>query len=474
MGKLKGFMEYQRKDGNKPSPKERLENYNEHFTTIDSQTLKEQAARCMDCGIPFCSSGVLLNNRVTGCPLHNLIPEWNQLVYEGKMEDAYKRLIKTNPFPEFTSRVCPAPCEGACTNGLHYESVTIKNIEYEISKYAFEHDLVKAYKGPKRKEVIAVIGSGPSGLSTAHYLSQYGYQVSVFEKEDRFGGLLVYGIPSMKLDKDVVSRRIQILKESGVTFINNTSLGKDISLDQLEEEFDAIVLAMGTEQARDIEVLGRDKMEVIFALDYLKDSIRNVLEDSELTYNAQDKNVIIIGGGDTATDCLATALRQKAKSVTQFEIMPEKPKTRVNNPWPEYPNTLKTDYGQDEAIFLHKEDPRVYKTLIKEIKDKQVESVQIDWVKEGNRFQMKESSDTSVWDADMVIIAAGFEGPNNDLLKQEGIQYDQRGYRLTNSYLTNRDKVYIVGDMRKGQSLVVSAMQEGKEVAKKIHSIMTQ
>lgn len=478
MNTKKNFMNIERITPKKESPQSRIGHFDEFVIPLKKETVELQASRCMSCGVPFCHSGVTLAGMVSGCPLNNLIPEWNNLIANKKYSEAYQRLTKTNPFPEFTSRVCPAPCEGACTNGIHYQPVTIKNIEYTIIEEAFKNNWVKPYTGVKHKEKVAVIGSGPAGLSAAHYLTEYGYNVFVYEKSDEIGGLLMYGIPSMKLNKDIIKRRVDVLESSGVTFFTNMELGSNLSMNDLRNSFDSVVLAIGTQTARDINVLGRNQQNIVFALDYLTDSIKNKTKNEPLHFDTKGLDVIVIGGGDTATDCVATSLRQSCNSVRQFEIMPKKPKKRTNNPWPEYPKTTKVDYGQIEATTVFGSDPRTFEVLLEKVIGEDsidyVETSNIEWTKNEGSYQMNILDKKKQWDADMVIIAAGFIGPNQELLDKIGIKYSQKEYQNNDLYTTNYEDVFIVGDMRKGQSLVVSAMQEGKEVATNINTYFTE
>jgi len=338
MGKPTGFLEFDRIDPKKRPPRERIGDWKEIKLPLDAVTVRKQGARCMNCGVPFCHSGVLLNGMASGCPLHNLIPEWNELVYKGQWEEAYKRLARTNPFPEFTSRVCPAPCEGSCTEGLIMEPVTISNLEYEIIEKAFSEGWVKPLKPNPTGKKVAVVGAGPSGMSTAYYLNAVGHDVTVYERNDRPGGLLMYGIPNMKLDKGVVMRRVKVLEESGVKFVMNTAVGKDISAKELVEKYDSVVLCGGATKGRGIQVEGRDLKGVHFAVDFLKANTKSLLdsEHKDGAYvSAKDKHVIVIGGGDTGTDCVATSIRHGCKSVNQLEILPEPPASRIeeSNPW---------------------------------------------------------------------------------------------------------------------------------------------
>nr|HRM20765.1 glutamate synthase subunit beta [Trichococcus flocculiformis] len=352
MGKITGFKEYSRSNYEKISPEVRIKNWGEMREETSEEKIRTQASRCMSCGIPFCSAGIMLPNGASGCPLHNLIPEWNDMVYRGQWQEAYERLSLTNPFPEFTGRVCPAPCEGSCTVGLIGEPVTISSIEYEIIEHAFQNGWVKPAKAPATGKRVAVVGSGPAGLATAHYLTSVGHAVTVFERSDRPGGLLMYGIPNMKLDKDIIQRRLDILEEAGVTFVCNTEIGKDIAAQELVDTYDAVVLCGGATRARGINVEGNDAKGVHMAMDFLTANTQNILagDPQESKITAKDKHVIVIGGGDTGTDCVGTSIRHGAKSVHQFEIMPQAPDKRDanTNPWPEWPRVCKTDYGQEE------------------------------------------------------------------------------------------------------------------------------
>ena len=476
MGKPTGFLEYERIDFKKRNPEERLKDYNEIIKKLDENTLKNQAARCMDCGIPFCHSGITVNNIASGCPLHNLIPEWNELVYQGKWKDAYYRLAKTNPFPEFTGRVCPAPCEGSCTSGLNNTPVTIKSIEYHIIENAFKNGYVKPYKGPKTIHKICIVGAGPAGLSAAHYLINVGHNVTVYDKHDQAGGLLYLGIPEMKLEKNIIERRINILKASGVEFIFNTNIGKDISAETLEEEFDVVLLTTGAENARVLDLPGRNLEGIYLAMEYLSNVTKSLHKKEKLYIDAKDKNVMIIGGGDTATDCVATALRQGCQSVTQLEIMPEKPVLRDNqNPWPEYPNIRKTDYGQIESILKFKKDPKTYqKTISTFVGEKKLKAIEVVNVEFRNKTLHFLEETKQVIPADLVFIAIGFTGPNESLLSQFDIKLDHTIHHHSNfNFETDKDHVFIAGDMRRGQSLVVTALEEGKQVAKTIDEYLT-
>lgn len=483
MAKATGFLEYERVNPMKRPSKERIKDWKELKIRVHKEELRNQAARCMDCGIPFCHGGILLNGGAAGCPAHNLIPEWNDLVYKDLWEEAYKRLIRTNPFPEFTGRVCPAPCEGSCTEGHICDPVGINNIEQEIIDKAFENGWVNNNKPSKRTgKQVAVIGSGPSGLSTAYYLNAVGHKVTVYERNDRFGGLLMYGIPNMKLDKKVVQRRVSLLEESGVEFITNVEIGVDVSTNHLVRDYDAVILCCGATNARGLSVEGSDLKGIYKAVDFLKVNTKSLLDSNlkdEAFLSAKGKDVIVIGGGDTGTDCVATAIRHGCNSVQQFEIMPKPPEIRQpSNPWPEWPKKLKVDYGQQEAIYLYGKDPRNYEINTKKIvgneqgEVKEVHTVQVNWEKSQNgRFIPKEVPGSErVWKADLILIAMGFLGPEDTIADELQLERDQRSNFKAEygNFETDVEKVFAAGDCRRGQSLVVWNIQEGKLVAREV------
>lgn len=478
MGKPTGFMEFERKLPEDRPPEERIKDWNEFHTHFDADSLKEQGARCMNCGIPFCHTGKPLEG---GCPLGNYIPEWNDLVYRGKYDEAYKRLSKTSNFPEFTGRVCPALCEGSCTLGMNEPAVTVKNIEVHIIDKMFEEGKVAA-RIPKKstQKRVAVVGSGPSGLACADILNQKGHTVTVFERADRAGGLLIYGIPNMKLDKKIVKRRIDILQKEGIRFEYNTEIGKNYPVSRLINDFDAVVLCCGATKPRDLQAEGREGTKgIYFAVDFLKANTKSLL-DSEFSdrqfISAEGKDVIIIGGGDTGTDCVGTAIRHGCKSVVQIEIMPEAPEGRLpNNPWPQWPKVKKTDYGQEESIKVFGKDPREYlNTVTKVVSDdsgniKEVHTVEVEWVKEDGRLVPKHVEGTEkVRPCQMLLIAMGFTGPEDTLIKQLSLDTDARSNVKAEygKFETNVKGVFAAGDMRRGQSLVVWAIHEGREAAK--------
>ena len=484
MGKPTGFLEYNRVDSNAVSPLERIKNYNEFHTPLSNEQRRLQASRCMDCGVPFCQNGKILNGMVSGCPLNNLVPEWNDLLYHDQKEQALERLIMTNNFPEFTSRVCPALCEKACTCGLHGDPVSVRDNENAIIENGFSEGLVKPQIPKIRSgKKIAVIGSGPSGLATADTLNKRGHMVTVFERSDRAGGLLMYGIPNMKLEKNIIERRIRLMKTEGVEFVTNADVGKNTSAEEIMENYDAVVLACGSSNPRDIKANGRDADGIYFAVDFLKATTKSLLDSglSDGNYiSAKDKNVVIIGGGDTGNDCVGTSVRHGCKSVTQLEMMPKLPDDRAeNNPWPEYPRVCKTDYGQEEAIAVFGHDPRIYETTVKEfIKDENNRLTAIKTVRlksvtdpETKRRSMQEVENSeNIIPCELCLIAVGFLGCQKYIAEAFGVELNERTNVKTDSgsFATNIEKVFTAGDMHIGQSLVVRAIREGRDVASEV------
>ncbi len=488
MGKPTGFLEIEREDLKDELPLERLKHWNEFHKPMVEEAIQKQAARCMDCGVPFCHTGANLPSGASGCPVYNLIPDWNDMLYKGQWEKAFKLLMKTNNFPEFTGRVCPAPCEGACVLGIHEPPVTIKNHEYSIIEYAFEQGWVTP-NVPKTRtgKKVAIIGSGPAGLAAADELNQIGHTVAIFERADRAGGLLMYGIPNMKLDKrKVVERRLKIMQAEGIEIRTGIEVGKNISVADLQKEFDAIVLATGSTVPRDLPVEGRALDGVYFAMDYLTPNTKSLLDSNHSDsafINAKGKNVVVIGGGDTGTDCVATALRQECKSVQQLEILPQPPNERaLDNPWPEYPKTYKLDYGQQEAEARQGKDPRRYKVMTKHFKGTSnklsaVVIAQIEWVKQAGRFVPQEVPGTEqIIEADLVFLAMGFTGPEQEILKEANIDLSERGNVEADygKFTTNVPGIFAAGDCRRGQSLVVWAINEGRAVAQKCNLYLTK
>lgn len=486
MGKPTGFIEIDREIPTDRTVKERIKDWKEFHNHMETDKLQQQGARCMDCGVPFCQTGAIISGMAAGCPLGNLIPEWNDLVYRGNWEEALERLHKTNNFPEFTGRVCPAPCEGSCVLGIHEPPVTIKNIEVSIIDRGFDEGWVVP-KAPKSRsgQKVAVVGSGPAGLAAAEQLNRAGYLVTVYERADRIGGLLMYGIPNMKLDKSIVQRRVDLLTDAGITFVTNTEIGKDISSEKLREDFDAIVLCCGATKPRDLQVPGRELKGVHFAMDFLTANTKAVLDEAKKAdiISAEGKDVIVVGGGDTGTDCVGTSIRHGCKSLTQIEIMPKPPAERAaNNPWPEWPKIYRLDYGQEEAQEIFGDDPRVYLTTVKEIvgddqgQVKSVKTVQIEWQKDDQgRFIPKEveGSQKEV-PAQLVLLAMGFLGPEDTIIKQLSLEQDARSNVKAEygKYKTSLEGVFAAGDVRRGQSLVVWAIHEGREAAKTVHNYL--
>jgi glutamate synthase (NADPH/NADH) small chain len=488
MGKPTGFLEFDRIDAANRPIKERLEDFKEFHALQPIEVLTDQAARCMDCGVSFCHAGMSVDGLSIGCPLSNLIPEMNDLVYRGLYDEAYDRLRKTHPFPEFTGRICPALCEGSCTLGEHEKPVTIKDIEHFLDKNATATGkIVPRIPRVRTGRKVAVIGSGPSGLACAEHLNQLGENVTVYERADRAGGLLTYGIPNMKLDKSIVANRISILEQEGIEFKLNAEVGVTIPLQSLLSEFDALVLCGGATVARMPTMPGAELTGVVRAVSYLTNQTRRLIEEDfagDEVLNAAHKDVIIIGGGDTGTDCIATALRQGAKSAVQFEINAKPSEVRLaNNPWPLWPRVFKTDYGQLEAIDRQGRDPREFETSVKEIigdEDghvKAVKTVRYETTFENGRMNSKEiEGSEEIRPAGLILIAMGFLGPERTLIDALELATDPRGNVATpaGEYNTSLGSVFSAGDMRRGQSLVVWALMEGRKAAEECHAFLNK
>lgn len=479
-----GFMEYSRQIQAERNPAERVLDWKEFHLHLTEEEMRTQASRCMDCGTPYCHTGMELASGTSGCPVNNLIPEWNHLVYRGLWEEALERLHATNNFPEFTGRVCPAPCEGSCTVGLIGEPVTIKSIEEEIIERGFREGWVTA-KPPQRRtgKRVAVVGSGPAGLACADQLNQAGHSVTVYERDDRIGGLLTYGIPTMKLDKEVVERRVRLLAEEGIRFVTNIEIGTDIPARELVDQYDAVVLCAGATKPREFVIEGSDLEGIHYAMDYLNGTIKSYLnsnlEDGSYV-SAAGKDVIVIGGGDTGTDCVATALRHGCRSITQFGTRPQAPAVRdeAANPWPQFPNVYTLDYAHQEAKALYGRDPREFSIMTtrfvgdEEGRVKELHTVQIERIVDGQgRKTYRPIPGTErVYPAQLVIVAVGFDGPEATLIEQLGLDTDRHTNvkAVNGKYGTKISNVFAAGDMRRGQSLVVWAIHEGREAAREV------
>jgi glutamate synthase (NADPH/NADH) small chain len=478
MGKPTGFLEYQREAAASRSPVKRIGDWQEIYLDVTDGHLQQQSARCMDCGVPYCHTGKLIDGLAIGCPINNLIPEWNDLIYRGLWRQALDRLRKTNNFPEFTGRVCPAPCEGSCTAGLNDGPVTIKNIEYAIINKGYDFGWITpeppAVRTGKR---VAIVGSGPAGLACADELNRAGHQVTVYERDDRVGGLLMYGIPSMKLDKKTVQRRVDLMVSEGVLFETGVEIGKDISAEQLQTEYDAVVLCAGAGKPRNLPAPGRELAGIHFALEFLSGNTKAMLDGTEPPISATGKDVIVIGGGDTGTDCVGASLRQGCQSVIQFEILDRPPDVRQpDNPWPEWPKIFRVDYGQEEAAAITGEDPRIYAIMTQKFvgdeqgRVREIHTIDIEWVSgnNGNRPVPKEIPGTErVWPAQLVLLSMGFLGPEDRLPNAFDAQRDARSNvkAAYGEFSTNIPGVFAAGDMRRGQSLVVWAINEGRGAA---------
>lgn len=475
-------MEFERQPIANRDPLERVKDWNEIHEHFDETKVQTQGSRCMDCGTPYCHTGMTLANMASGCPVNNLIPEFNELVYQGKWHDAYLRLSKTNNFPEFTGRVCPAPCEGSCILGFVDTPVTIKNIECSIIDKAWAEGWVTPQAPAERTgKKVAVVGSGPAGLAAADQLNKAGHLVTLFERADRPGGLLMYGIPNMKLEKDVVTRRVALMQSEGITLKCGVEIGKDISSKDLLKQFDSVVLCCGATKPRDLPIEGRELNNIRYAMEFLGANTKELWDikdgkSEQFSELAKGKNVVIIGGGDTGTDCVGTSLRHGCESVTQLEIMPKPPTERAaNNPWPEWPKTYKMDYGQEEAAKIQGEDPRQYLVSSSRFAgddDGNVKSVHIhsvEWTSDNGRFIPKKVEGSErVLKADLVLLAMGFLGPETTIAEELGLDLDARSNVKADygTFKTSIDKVFAAGDMRRGQSLIVWAINEGRAAAR--------
>ncbi len=493
MGKPTGFKEIERQVPSDRDPLLRILDWNEFHNHMSEDALQGQGARCMDCGVPFCHTGEMMANMAAGCPINNLIPEWNDLVYRGRWREALNRLHLTNNFPEFTGRVCPAPCEGSCCLGVIEPPVTIKNIECSIVDRGFEEGWIVPEPPKVRSgKTVAVIGSGPAGLACAAQLNKAGHLVTVYERADRIGGLMMYGIPNMKLDKKhVVERRVKLLEEEGISFVTNTEIGKDIAADQLKKDFDAVVLCTGATRPRDLPIPGRELNGIHYAMDFLRPNTKSLL-DSDLEdgnyISAKDKHVVVVGGGDTGTDCLGTSVRHGCKSIVNFEIV-ERPSTerRDDNPWPQWPRIFRVDYGHEEAAAKFGQDPREFCAQTLEFIDdgngnvKGLKACQVDWRAGdagGAPFAPIPGSEKE-YPADLVLLAMGFLGPERGPGQQLGIDIREGRGDMTwftaehDKYTTNVEGVFTAGDCRRGQSLVVWAINEGRGVAREVDRWLT-
>jgi len=478
MGKPTGFLDYQRREDPAQAPQERVRHWGEFHLRLPRSERREQAGRCMECGVPFCQSGAVLGGMVSGCPLHNLVPEWNDLLYTGNEPQALVRLLKTNNFPEFTGRVCPALCEAACTCGLHGRPVTVKENELGIIEDAWARGLMVP-RPPRARtgKRVAVVGSGPAGLAAAAQLNSRGHSVTVFERADRPGGLLMYGIPNMKLEKRIVERRAALMEAEGVRFVPNADVGVNVAARELLERFDAVALCVGAKKPRDLDVPGRQAQGVSFAVDYLTAATRAVL-DGAANDAARGKDVLVVGGGDTGNDCVGTALRQGCRSVLQLEMMPCPPEERgEDNPWPEWPRVKKTDYGQEEAVARFGQDPRRYQTTVKELLTDdagelrgavtvRLEPRQDE--KTGRRMMAQAAGSEEEVPCQLLLIAAGFLGPEEYVARAFGVETDGRGNLKAEDCATGVHGVFAAGDARRGQSLVVWAIQEGRSCARAV------
>jgi glutamate synthase (NADPH/NADH) small chain len=487
MGKATGFMEYSRTLPVLREPVARLRDWNEFHGHLDETTLREQGSRCMDCGVPFCHTGTVINGAASGCPINNLIPDWNHLVYTGNWRAALTVLQKTNNFPEFTGRVCPAPCEGSCVLGIDGEPVTIKSIECAIVDRGFvEGWIVPEPPRLRTGKRVAIVGSGPAGLACADQLNKAGHWVTVFEKSDRIGGLLMYGIPNMKLDKSIVQRRVDLLAAEGIRFVTNTDIGRDYPSQQLVEDFDAVVLCGGASKPRDLAIEGRELKGIHFAMDFLRSNTKSLLDSQHSDANfisAAGKDVIVIGGGDTGTDCISTALRHGCRSLVQFEILPQPGALRAaDNPWPQWPRIHRVDYGQEEAAAVHGTDPRAYSIRSESFIGNDggelvgIKTVGVDWFKGTNSTPSMQSIPGSehTWLTQLVLLAMGFVGPTlSGPIADLDLSLTDRGtLAVDQNKMTTHPGVFAAGDIERGQSLIVWAIKDGREAARHVNAFL--
>ncbi len=484
MGKPTGFIEFERFNTQDRDPQQRTADWNEFLVPVDDQQLANQGARCMNCGVPFCHTGETIGRMTMGCPVNNLIPEWNDLVYHGRWREALDRLHATNNFPEFTGRVCPAPCEGSCVLGINDDPVTIKSIERSIVDRGFAEGWIQPRIPLKRTgKSVAIVGSGPAGLACADELNQAGHQVTVFEKDDRIGGLLMYGIPNMKLDKSVVQRRLDLLAQEGIVFKTSVNIGIDVTAEELRSSFDAVILCVGAAAPRDLKIPGRTLNGIHFAMDYLTGATAALLDGTEPPISAAGKKVVVIGGGDTGNDCIGTAIRQGCTSVVNLEIVPQPPASRAaNNPWPQWPLIFRTDYGHSEALAKFGNDPRKFSIETNEFLGDTdwnligLKTSLVDWSKERPGiapFSPVEGSSSTI-EADLVFLALGFLGPDPEFVQKFDVQQTDRSNISANhhDFETSIPGVFAAGDCRRGQSLVVWAIREGRDAAASCHQFL--
>jgi len=461
MAKVTGFIEHNRKDRQYIDVKQRLKNFKEFIKPLKKNELKNQASRCMDCGIPYCHSG---------CPVNNIIPDWNNLVYEGDFRKAIEVLHSTNNFPEFTGRICPAPCEAACTLNIEDTPVTIKTIECSIVDKAWSNGWIKPVMAPKKiNKSIAIIGSGPAGLAAAQQLARIGYKVTVFEKNKKIGGLLRYGIPDFKMEKDIIDRRVDQMRKEGINFKTSIEVGSDITLTEIKKKFNATLITIGSEESRDLNIPGRNAEGIYPAMDFLplqNKAVSGEIKNNEIGINAKDKHVVVIGGGDTGSDCIGTSFRQGAKKVTQLEIMPMPPKKENKElTWPYWPHKLRTSSSQEEGAV------RDWSVMTKSFETANGKVKGLKCVKLDSSLKPIKNSEFFI-KADLVLLAMGFVHPKHDgLVDQSRLKKDEKGNLLadTKNYLTSESSIYAAGDARRGQSLVVWAIREGREAASAIH-----